>query len=80
MTPKCQIVFVISTMKTPQKNNDSLWQVIFLLNYLSTDISCGLAKDPQKGLSKKYKQKKVLTKIQKYKITYESESLTSCSV
>ena len=58
MTPKCQIVFVISTMKT-KKNNDSLSQIIFLLNYLSTDISFSLAIDPQS----KYKgKKKVLTK------------------
>ena len=37
-------------MKT-KKTNDSLSQVIFLLNYLSTDINFGLAIDPQKGLS-----------------------------
>ena len=78
MTPKCQIAFVISTMNTKKKTNDSLSQVIFSLNYLSTDISFSLAIDPQKGLS--IREKKVLTKIHKDKTTYESDSLTSCSV
>ena len=47
-------------MKT-KKKNDSLSQVIILLNYLSTDISFSLAKDPQKGLS--ISKKKVLTRF-----------------